>query len=75
VPGIKNAIFGGDGIFLAALTGPGTVWLQTLPLARLAHKIAEYLPSEGGSGRAASASVGGGLLGGIVGSILSGNDN
>lgn len=76
VPGIKNAIFGGDGIFLAALTGPGTVWLQTLPLARLAHKIAEYLPGEGGSGsRAASATVGGGLLGGIVGSILSGNDN
>jgi len=31
VPGIKNMIFGGDGIFLAVLQGPGTVWLQTLP--------------------------------------------
>jgi uncharacterized protein (TIGR00266 family) len=73
VPGIKNAIFGGDGIFLAALTGPGTVWLQTLPISRLAHQIAEYLPSnEGGGGRAA---VGGGLIGGIVGSLLSGDDN
>jgi uncharacterized protein (TIGR00266 family) len=74
VPGIKNAIFGGDGIFLAALTGPGTVWLQTLPISRLAHQIAEYLPrNEGGGVR--TATVGGGLLGGIVGSILSGDDN
>lgn len=73
VPGIKNAIFGGDGIFLASLTGPGTVWLQTLPISRLAHQIAEYLPSnEGGGGR---ATVGGALLGGIVGSLLSNDDN
>jgi uncharacterized protein (AIM24 family) len=43
VPGIKNMIFGGDGIFLAALTGPGRVWLQTLPISRLAHQIQEYL--------------------------------
>ena len=74
VPGIKNAIFGGDGIFLAALTGPGTVWLQTLPISRLAHQIAEYLPSSG-NGNVRTATVGGGLLGGIVGSILSGDDN
>ncbi len=46
VPGIKNMIFGGDGIFLAALTGPGRVWLQTLPISRLAHQIQEYLPRE-----------------------------
>src|SRR6202046_5735122 len=72
VPGIKNAIFGGDGIFLAALTGPGTVWLQTLPISRLAHQIAEYLPRSEGSGRAI---VGGGLLGGIVGSMLNGDNN
>ena len=75
VPGIKNAIFGGDGIFLAALTGPGTIWLQTLPISRLAHQIAEYLPSNESGGRVASASVGGGLLGGIVGSILNGDNN
>src|ERR1700734_539974 len=36
VRGIKNLIFGGDGIFLAALTGPGRIWLQTLPISRLA---------------------------------------
>jgi uncharacterized protein (AIM24 family) len=65
VPGIKNLIFGGDGIFLAALTGPGRIWLQTLPLARLAHKLAEYMPGEH-----RREQVQGGVVGGIVGSIL-----
>ncbi len=46
VPGLKNMIFGGDGIFLAALTGPGRVWLQTLPISRLAHQLQEYLKVE-----------------------------
>jgi uncharacterized protein (AIM24 family) len=39
-------LFGGDGIFLAALTGPGMVWLQTLPISRLAHAIIEYIPKQ-----------------------------
>jgi uncharacterized protein (TIGR00266 family) len=47
--GISNAIFGGDGLFLATLTGPGRVWLQTLPLPNLAHAMIPYLPS-GGNG-------------------------
>ena len=72
VPGIKNMIFGGDGIFLAVLQGPGTVWLQTLPISRLAHQIGEYLP-RGESRPINSSSAGGALLGGIVGSILSGD--
>ena len=72
VPGIKNMIFGGDGIFLAALTGPGTVWLQTLPISRLAHQIAEYLPQTEGHSTATGV-AGGALLGGIVGSILGGD--
>jgi uncharacterized protein (AIM24 family) len=42
VPGIKNMIFGGDGIFLASLTGAGRIWLQTLPISKLAHKLMEY---------------------------------
>jgi uncharacterized protein (TIGR00266 family) len=69
VPGVKNMIFGGDGLFLAVLQGPGRIWLQTLPIARLAHQIGEYLP-QGQAGAAAPAAIGGGLLGGIVGSIL-----
>jgi uncharacterized protein (TIGR00266 family) len=65
VPGIKNMIFGGDGVFLASLTGPGRVWLQTLPIAKLAHAIEKYIPRE-----APRQSVEGGVVGGIVGSIL-----
>jgi uncharacterized protein (AIM24 family) len=67
VPGIKNMIFGGDGLFLAALTGPGRVWLQTLPIARLAHQILEYAPSE-----RRAETVGGGVAGGVIASILDG---
>jgi uncharacterized protein (TIGR00266 family) len=72
VPGIKNMIFGGDGLFLAELVGPGAVWLQTLPISRLAHQISEYLPRTEAR-PATAAGIGGGLLGGIVGSILSGD--
>lgn len=67
VPGIKNMIFGGDGLFLASLTGPGRVWLQTLPISRLAHQILEYAPGERRSGNVQS-----GVVGGIVGSLLDG---
>jgi uncharacterized protein (TIGR00266 family) len=67
IPGIKNMIFGGDGIFLAALTGPGRVWLQTLPISRLAQQLQEYMP-----GRRSEQAVEGGVVGGIVGSILKG---
>jgi uncharacterized protein (AIM24 family) len=72
VPGIRNMIFGGDGLFLAVLTGPGQVWLQTLPISRLAHQIGEYLPHTEARQTAASG-VGGGLIGGIVGSLLNGD--
>ena len=65
VRGIRNLVFGGDGLFLAALTGPGRIWLQTLPISRLAHQIMEYMPSQGGGGAAQA-----GVLGGIVGSML-----
>ena len=44
VPGIKNKLFGGDGLFLLRLTGPGKVWLQSLSLPMLAHAIQPYLP-------------------------------
>jgi uncharacterized protein (TIGR00266 family) len=67
VRGIKNLIFGGDGIFLAALTGPGRIWLQTLPISRLAHQLQEYMPS-----REPRQATEAGILGGIVGSVLDG---
>jgi uncharacterized protein (TIGR00266 family) len=66
VPGIKNMIFGGDGIFLASLTGPGRIWLQTLPISKLAHRLMEYMPTQH------KETVQGGVVGGIVGSILEG---
>jgi uncharacterized protein (TIGR00266 family) len=67
VPGIKNIIFGGDGIFLAALQGPGRVWLQTLPISKLAHALVPYMPAP------SKQATEGGVVGGIVGSILRGN--
>ncbi|MFY7900900.1 MAG: TIGR00266 family protein [Chitinophagaceae bacterium] len=42
VGGIKNTIFGGEGLFFANLRGPGTVWIQTLPISRLAGRILAY---------------------------------
>jgi uncharacterized protein (AIM24 family) len=46
VKGVSNVIFGGEGLFLATLTGPGRVWLQTMPLSNLIGKIASRLPSK-----------------------------
>ncbi len=42
VKGIRNMVFGGEGLFFAELTGPGKVWLQSLPVSRLAAKISSY---------------------------------
>ena len=44
IKGVRNVLFGGDGLFLAQLTGPGKVWLQSLPLPNLAHALIPYLP-------------------------------
>ncbi len=60
IRGIKNIIFGGDGVFLAQLTGPGKVWLQSLTLPNLAHAIAGYI-----GGEAAGAGVAGGIAGAV----------
>lgn len=45
VRGINNVLFGGEGLFLATLTGPGRVWLQTMPLVNLAGAIRRYIPT------------------------------
>ena len=45
VKGIKNIVFGGEGLFLTTLTGPGTVWLQSMPVSKLAGAIYSVMPS------------------------------
>jgi uncharacterized protein (AIM24 family) len=47
VKGVKNILFGGEGLFLATLKGPGSVWLQTMPISNLAAKLIPYLPKSG----------------------------
>lgn len=49
ISGVKNMLFGGDGLFLVRLRGPGKVWLQTLTPSKLAHALAPYLPTRQGS--------------------------
>ena len=66
---IKSAIFGGEGLFFATLRGPGRVWLQSLPLSRLANRIIAAAPRVTRGGREE-----GSLLGGL-GNILDGDDN
>src|SRR5687768_535456 len=74
---IKTALFGGEGLFLAKVTGPGTVWLQSLPFSRLASRVFAAAPQRGGSreeGSMLTGFAGGGLLGGVLGGVLGGDD-
>ena len=79
VPGFRNILFGGEGLFLASLTGPGTVHLQSMPILNLAEEIARYLPGgEGGGanvGGVAAGVAGAGVVGTILGGLLSGGDS
>lgn len=45
VPGVKNMLFGGEGIFNTVITGPGHVWLQTMPISNVAGILRPYMPS------------------------------
>ncbi len=65
--GIKTMLFGGEGVFFAELTGPGTVWLQSLPFSRLAGRMLAAAPKNGGSKGEGS------LLGGL-GDLLDGDN-
>lgn len=60
--GFRNILFGGEGLFLATLRGPGRIWLQTMPMMNLAKAIAEYLPKT-----TSSSSSGGINLGNLLG--------
>ena len=48
VPGMKNMLLGGEGIFNTVLTGPGRVWLQTMPISNVAMSIRPYIPTGNG---------------------------
>jgi len=72
---IKTALFGGEGLFFAKLTGPGTVWLQSLPFSRLASRVFAAAPQTGGGGREQGSVLGGLAGGGILGGILGGGDD
>jgi uncharacterized protein (TIGR00266 family) len=83
VKGFSNILFGGEGLFLASLTGPGHIWLQSMPILNLAEEVARYLPRGGDTGAnstagglAAGAALGavGGLLGGLLGGGNSNNN-
>jgi uncharacterized protein (TIGR00266 family) len=50
IKGFKNAFFGGEGLFLATLEGPGKIWLQSMPLANLAHKLGRFIPKSTSGG-------------------------
>ena len=64
VPGIKTALFGGEGLFFVQLTGPGRVILQTLPFSRLADRIIAASPRAGGRSREEGSVLG--MLGGML---------
>lgn len=72
VRGFKNMIFGGEGLFLATLTGPGRVWLQSMPIMNLAEEIARYLPTPGSESGSTVTSVAGAGIGGLIGGMFSG---
>jgi uncharacterized protein (TIGR00266 family) len=65
---IKSALFGGEGLFFATLRGPGHVWLQSLPLSRLADRIVKAAPSTGRGGREEGSMLGG------IGRLLDGDN-
>ncbi|MFT5725226.1 MAG: hypothetical protein ACI9JN_002350 [Bacteroidia bacterium] len=68
VGGVKNTIFGGEGMFYATLKGPGTIWLQSLPFSRLANRVISAAPKVGGRRKGE-----GGILGGI-GNLIDGDN-
>jgi uncharacterized protein (TIGR00266 family) len=61
---VKSALFGGEGLFFATLRGPGRIWIQSLPLSRLADRIVAASPRAGGSRREEGSILGG--LGGLL---------
>jgi uncharacterized protein (AIM24 family) len=71
---LSVGFFGGEGLFLARVAGPGTVWLQSLPFSRLASRVFAAAPQRGGS-REEGSLLGGFAAGGLLGSVLGGDDD
>lgn len=72
---LKSALFSGEGLFYAVLQGPGKVWLQSLPLSRMANRIVMAAPALGGRSRDEGSLLGGGVLGGgLLGGLLGGDE-
>jgi uncharacterized protein (TIGR00266 family) len=69
--GIANVLFGGDGLFIAQLTGPGKVWLQTMTMPNLAHALLPYMGSES-TQQATVAGIGGGVAGSVLKGLFGG---
>ncbi|MFZ5945535.1 MAG: TIGR00266 family protein [Bacillota bacterium] len=67
IGGFKNALFGGEGLFLAKLTGPGKVYLQSLPFSRLADRIFAAARFQNKEEQKGIAGIGGNILGGFLG--------
>jgi uncharacterized protein (TIGR00266 family) len=65
--GVKSALFGGEGLFFARLTGPGKVWIQSLPFARLAGRMLQAAMPAGGGNRGEGSALG------PLGDLVSGN--
>jgi uncharacterized protein (TIGR00266 family) len=75
VPGFRNILFGGEGLYLATLTGPGRIWLQSMPIMNLAEEIGRYLPGYGnrdGAGTPLGSALTGAAAAATVGSLLGG---
>jgi uncharacterized protein (AIM24 family) len=68
--GFKNVLFGGEGLFVTTLTGPGKVWLQGMPVDRMVSEIARRVPSGGGIGLGIPIGMGGGGGGGEGESVV-----
>jgi uncharacterized protein (TIGR00266 family) len=68
IGGIKNSVFGGEGLFYATLRGPGTVYIQSLPFSRLADRIIASAPKAGGNSRGEGSVLGG------LGNLLDGDN-
>lgn len=68
IGGIKNTLFGGEGVFFATVTGPGKVWIQSLPFSRLAERVFAAAPRAGGSRKEEGSVLG------MLGNFLDGDD-